>query len=251
MVHLIPIKLLVALCGCGLLTVLAEPSTLLRNKRQASGGRIVNGANANWGQFPHQALLKITDDQSRPRVCGGTLIESRWVLTAAHCIAEATVVELHFGTVLFQNADEPSRVTRMSTEFIIHPQYDGKTGYDVALIKLKRPLEFTKYIQPVKMSTNTSLTYRVGEMVVASGWGKTKDNVFEPAVYLQWAMLMLVSNENCAQTYAEIVTDFLVCAAGSLYSSTCQGDSGLEHFTAVLSSFQHSHFPRNHFWLVF
>jgi len=45
------------------------------------GNRITNGSTATRAQFPWQVAL-IIDDTS---FCGGSLISSLWVLTAAHC----------------------------------------------------------------------------------------------------------------------------------------------------------------------
>jgi secreted trypsin-like serine protease len=47
--------------------------------------RIVNGDDATSNQFPHQAYLKIRK-LFENNLCGGSLISSRWILTAAHCI---------------------------------------------------------------------------------------------------------------------------------------------------------------------
>lgn len=44
--------------------------------------RIVGGFYANPGQFPYQVALL----RARQISCGGSLIASNWVLTAAHCV---------------------------------------------------------------------------------------------------------------------------------------------------------------------
>jgi hypothetical protein len=47
--------------------------------------KIVNGQNAAINQFPHQAVLNIQTLFGNA-LCGGSLIDPSWVLSAAHCI---------------------------------------------------------------------------------------------------------------------------------------------------------------------
>lgn len=127
----------------------AKPST------SAINGQIVGGTNATAGQVPYQVNL-IMDSAF---VCGGSLIASQWILTAAHCLYKysakklvqiynmlfttqneqfsRTSIVVRMGTINRRVSSEPNRVTMTSTSKIIHSQYNPETVYnDVALIRL-------------------------------------------------------------------------------------------------------------------
>jgi secreted trypsin-like serine protease len=44
--------------------------------------RVIGGITAYRGQFPWQVALRV---ENYSYFCGGSLISSKWVLTAAHC----------------------------------------------------------------------------------------------------------------------------------------------------------------------
>ena len=57
--------------------------------RNGNFTKIVGGTNANAGDAPWQVALTSGTGSNifRAQFCGGTLINSDWVLTAAHCTA--------------------------------------------------------------------------------------------------------------------------------------------------------------------
>ena len=45
-------------------------------------GKVVNGLNAQVGEYPWMVSLKLRGEH----FCGGTLISAKWIMTAAHCV---------------------------------------------------------------------------------------------------------------------------------------------------------------------
>ena len=50
--------------------------------------RVVGGSEAYRGEFPHQVSLQ----HYTKHVCGGTIIDEQWILTAAHCVTDGLTV---------------------------------------------------------------------------------------------------------------------------------------------------------------
>uniref|UniRef100_H2ZMH7 Peptidase S1 domain-containing protein n=1 Tax=Ciona savignyi TaxID=51511 RepID=H2ZMH7_CIOSA len=101
--------------------------------------RIIGGDDAILGRWPWMARLLI----GGRNLCGGTLINSKWILTAAHCFMKHDVGRR--GTVIIaagmlrQHAKfERSRQFRIDKRIITHPAFKFP-HYDIALIEVDRP----------------------------------------------------------------------------------------------------------------
>lgn len=55
------------------------------------GGRIVGGFPALARQFPHQVSLRNT---LNVHFCGGSIVNSRWILSSAHCKLKRFIAEV-------------------------------------------------------------------------------------------------------------------------------------------------------------
>ncbi|XP_034049373.1 polyserase-2-like [Thalassophryne amazonica] len=135
--------------------------------------RIVGGVNTSTGSWPWQVSLQIISGNQSFHVCGGTLISSQWVLTAAHC--RVTSNTSWWVVVMGQvNLATPSDHTQIHliSKFIIHPSFNpSRYGNDIALIQLRGPVNFTNYVRPICLASNSSRFY-TNTTCWSTGWGQ-------------------------------------------------------------------------------
>ena len=100
-----------------------------------SASRIVGGENADQATWGWVVSLSIANTY----ICGGSIISSSWILTAAHCVYD------HIGSPIIVYAGSTTRwigsQTRQVEQVIVHSDYQP-TSYanDVALLRLASPL---------------------------------------------------------------------------------------------------------------
>ncbi|XP_046988944.1 mite allergen Eur m 3-like [Schistocerca americana] len=86
----------------------------------AAAGRIVGGQEAISGQFPYQVSLQYTELFTRSHMCGGSIISTTRVLTAAHCIMDTGTYYAVAGEVDFSSEDgteqEPQLIDDLGIE---------------------------------------------------------------------------------------------------------------------------------------
>ncbi|KAH8354544.1 hypothetical protein KR084_000909, partial [Drosophila pseudotakahashii] len=213
------------------------------------GDRVVGGKETGKREFPWMALIEYTKPGNvKGHHCGGSLINNRYVLTAAHCVSAipsdwqltgvrlgewdaSTNPDCTTGKNGQRDCNEPY-VDCPVVERIPHPQYPGNSRdqlNDIALLRLRDEVQYNDFISPVCLPTLVSQRNDIflGRKVVVAGWGRTETN-FTSNIKLK-AELDPVSTEICNQRYASqrrTITTNQMCAGGEEGVDSCRGDSG-------------------------
>lgn len=188
--------------------------------------RIVGGQETEINQYPWMALMLY----SGRFYCGATLINDRYVLTAAHCVNGFSADRI---TVRLLEHDRSTTTEAQSFErgverVVKHAGYNSATyNNDIALVRLDKPVDFTGgALRPVCMPTpGKSFTGLEG---VVTGWGAVHEHG-SIATSLQEVKVPIMSNSECRKSGygASRITDNMICAGVKKGGrDACQGDSG-------------------------
>lgn len=194
--------------------------------------KIVGGVPAVKGELPFQVSLQ---SSSGSHFCGGSLIKTNWVLTAAHCVQGSSAMKIVVG--LHDQSDKTGTETFSAKKVIAHPQFNRSTlDYDYALIQLSGDSKFrTIDLNRIEIEVPKNDDQF---MVWTSGWGTTSEGSYTLPKILNKVEVPLVSAEDCnaASAYGGDITDRMICAGYKQGGKdSCQGDSGGPLFTRETS----------------
>uniref|UniRef100_A0A8D0HF36 Coagulation factor XI n=1 Tax=Sphenodon punctatus TaxID=8508 RepID=A0A8D0HF36_SPHPU len=175
--------------------------------------RVVGGTASSPEEWPWQVSLQVRI-HSWKHICGGSIISNQLILTAAHCTEGLQIPSLWrvYTGILNQSQITKGAPFFNVQEIIPHPQYEiAESGYDIALIKLDKPMNYTGFQQPICLPSKeeTNITHTDCWVI---GWGYTKEKGQIEDV-LQKARIPLVSSKECQAKYQQYrIDNKMVCA---------------------------------------
>lgn len=196
---------------------------LLTSFQSMSFENIVGGTEVNPEESETSHIVNISGQ------CAGSVIASRWILTAAHC---APVFE-KFVTAGSIDLKSKERFKLEIKKGHIHPDYNDKTyTHDIALIELKYPIHFENMgITPIALLTpelESEGFILPGVIGTLMGWGAIREGGKYSNILLK-VDVPIITHEvaNKTEGYSGKVDQTMI-PAGFVEGGkdSCQGDSG-------------------------
>lgn len=213
--------------------------------------RIINGEQVTDNKYPWMVALldslhKVIFDYTTSdfKFCGGTLINSEWVLTAAHCVTDMNygLINGKATSIWFKdnNLNSGNGTVIDIKQIIVHPEWSS--GWivgsdihpflgDIALIRLALPVNNEATVKLVGQSYNDFI-FADNTLATAIGWGSTSPDGSHQSPTLQEVDVPIVNQQECQEKLTEsgiIAPDdtSMVCAGYPEGGrDSCFGDSG-------------------------
>ncbi|KAF4526466.1 hypothetical protein B566_EDAN014078 [Ephemera danica] len=188
------------------------------------------------GEWPwHAAILEQPGDLY---VCGASLLDQSWVVTAAHCVDDyagtggASQLAVRLGEFDVSSASEPlAHEERRVAEVVLHPGFDNRSlAHDVALLRLRTPATRRPHVDVVCLPRRDQDVAAAFRNCVITGWGR-RSEVSEHSVTLKEVPVPLWDQRDCEKALkqrfgpAYSLPDTAICA-GAEGRDACDGDGG-------------------------
>ncbi|XP_027697069.1 anionic trypsin-like isoform X1 [Vombatus ursinus] len=180
--------------------------------------KVIGGYTCEANSLPYQVSLNYLGQH----LCGGSLINDQWVLSAAHCYISQFHVRLGEHNI---EVFEGNEQFIYSEKLIPQSDHNKKTFYNnIMLVKLKTPAVIHIRVTTISLPKSCA---SAGAKCLISGWGNTILFTVDYPDLPQCLNAPILCDAQCKSSYPGRITENMVCA-GFLEGGkdSCQGDSG-------------------------
>ncbi|PIO11970.1 hypothetical protein AB205_0138880, partial [Aquarana catesbeiana] len=138
--------------------------------------------------------------------CGGSLVNSLWVVSAAHCYKASMQVRLGEHNIAVSEGTEQFI---NSAKVIRNAAYNSRTlDNDIMLVKLASPATLNSYVKTVPLPSGCAAA---GTSCVISGWGNTLSSGTNMPNLLQCLNAPILTATQCSNAYPGEITGNMIC----------------------------------------
>ncbi|XP_035453028.2 chymotrypsinogen B-like [Spodoptera frugiperda] len=215
--------------------------TTLKYSKYSTTPAVVNGKPAVEGQFPFLVSLKEPVQKMEPdkivwkNLCGGSIIDHKRVLTAAHCFennefyyarhpeALRVVAGAMSTDLIHSGKTETNKETqwRSLAQVLIHEHFSFP-AHDIAIVVVNEPWVFNENVNYIKLATKVT---DYAEQCVSAGYGRVghrlKDTI---SPILLTAKISTMPRWRCSLVWEMNMNSFI--CTDSAIADVARGDSG-------------------------
>jgi trypsin len=190
----------------------------------APAGAIVGGYTVPDGDYAFMASVQTAGSSgSDGHFCGGSIISTEWVLTAAHCMVDTNPQDIQVAVGRTDLSDASQGQTLAVDQIVVHPDYADTGTFDAALIHVTEPIA-SPAIEMVPLGEES--LEESGAPLTVSGWGtEFFGSPFIPSQMKAVDVAAVADAECTTNGLMGFQADSEVCAE-TLGGDSCQGDSG-------------------------
>jgi secreted trypsin-like serine protease len=227
----------------------AHTNESIHSKKNNDGPMIIGGDDSAQGEFPFMVSLLQKGRPVLQTFCGASLIDKKYVLTAAHCLgggaAKPSDLEVALNFVDSQNPGDAVIRRSIKNIFNFNSVSDNDNNGDIAILELEMPIT---EVAPIKLaSPEIWEQIKLGDTLTVIGFGVTVPGGGNPSeddplggneTTLKKVNVPLYDRETCRKNYADAapdgggltVNEDNICAGyakeGFEEKDSCAGDSG-------------------------